>query len=33
MGAMATAQHTTLTEVARQIIASQGAGTPEAGAG
>jgi hypothetical protein len=33
LGAMATAQHITMTEVAQQIIASQGAETPEAGAG
>jgi AmiR/NasT family two-component response regulator len=33
MGDMATAQHITMTEVAQQVIASQGADTPEAGAG
>ena len=32
MRAMSAAEHLTMTEVARRVIASQGAGTPEAGA-
>jgi AmiR/NasT family two-component response regulator len=33
MRAMSAAQHITMTEVAQQVIESQGEGAPEAGAG